>query len=126
MKYRRKTNKIACIVSSLFMALTLVWLTVSLPVVNGARQKAMNIENSTTAASTSSGENNTGEDDNSFANNTTEEKTPNSTTLSEEYLHDTNSTDNSITVPSTEYKVEHASTYIAFHGELICPPPDAC
>jgi hypothetical protein len=103
------------------MVLTLAWLTVSLPFVNAAQQKAA-AENCANAELP--GGCNEEESDNPFAN-TTEEKTSNSVnSLSEEYLHHTNLPDQYFSVSSTEYKVEHASTYIAFHGELICPPPD--
>jgi hypothetical protein len=123
MKYRRQAIKISCLVSSIFMVLTLAWLTVSLPFVNASQQQAAEIQKS--ASTDNKPEAN--DDDNSFANNTTEEKTSNSVnTLSEEYLHDTHSAEYYVTVPSTEYKVEHVSTYIAFHGELISPPPDVC
>lgn len=56
--------------------------------------------------------------------NTTEEKTPNNVNLSEEYLHDAHAAVQFTAVPSTDYKLEHVPIYIAFHGELISPPPD--
>lgn len=109
--------------SSIFMMLTLAWLTVSLPFVNGAQQTASQME--ATAAGLPA-DSNDDDNDNPFAN-TTEEKTSNSSiSLSEEYLHDSHSAEQYFAVPSIEYKVVHASTYIAFHGELISPPPDAC
>jgi hypothetical protein len=120
MKACKKQNKLTGYFSSIFMMLALAWLTVSLPFVYEAQRVADNY-NSTAKHSLPDTE----EDTNPFAN-TTEEKTPNSVnTPSEEYLHDAHSSENYITVPSTEYKVEHVSTYIAFHGELISPPPDA-
>lgn len=120
MKSCKKQNKLLSYVSSIFMMLALAWLTVSLPFVYEAQQVTDNYKS---AAKQDLPD--TEEDANPFAN-TTEEKTPNSAnSLSEEYLHDTHSSENYIAVPSTEYKVEHASTYIAFHGELISPPPDA-
>lgn len=120
MKECKKQNNLTGYFSSIFMMLALAWLTVSLPFVYEAQQVADNYKS---AAKHSLPD--TEEDTNPFAN-TTEEKTPNSVnTPTEEYLHDTHSSENYITVPSTEYKVEHVSTYIAFHGELISPPPDA-
>lgn len=102
------------------MMLTLAWLTVSLPFVNSARQSVQQTKTSSVPA------NQEDDNDNPFAN-TTEEKAPGSgNTIAEEYLHDHYSCEHYITVPSAEYKVEHVSTYIAFHGELISPPPDVC
>ena len=123
MKCSQKQIKITCILSSVFMILTLVWLTVSLPFVNAAQQQATELSSKATSDNPLNPDE---EDDNNnpFAN-TTEEKTSGSfNTLSEEYLHDAHSFDHYVTVPSVEYKLEHVSTYIAFHGELISPPPD--
>jgi hypothetical protein len=123
MKCSQKQIKITCIVSSVFMILTLVWLTVSLPFVNAAQQQA--IEQSSSAASDNPLNSDEEDDNNNPFANTTEEKTSgNFNTLSEEYLHDTHYFDHYVIVPSVEYKLEHVSTYIAFHGELISPPPD--
>src|SRR5687767_3552311 len=102
MKACKKQNKLPGYFSSIFMMLALAWLTVSLPFVYEAQQVRDNQK-------TESHQNlpDTEEDANPFAN-TTEEKTPNSVnTPSEEYLHDSHSSDTYITVPSTEYKVEH-------------------
>jgi cytoskeletal protein RodZ len=122
MKSCKKQNKLISYVSSIFMMLALAWLTVSLPFVYEAQQVREDYKSA--AKQDLAG---TEEDSNPFSN-TTEEKTPNNNnvnTPSEEYLHDHHSSETYIAVPSTEYKVEHASTYIAFHGELISPPPDA-
>jgi hypothetical protein len=122
MKASKNQNKLTAYFSSIFMMLALAWLTISLPFVYSAQEQAADTEQ---AAKHSLPDTATEEDSNPFAN-TTEEKTPNSVnTPTEEYLHDSHSSENYIAVPSTEYKVEHASTYIAFHGELISPPPDA-
>lgn len=122
MKFRQKQIKITCILSSVFMILTLVWLTVSLPFVNGAQQQAT--EQSSSAKADNPLNSDEEDNNNPFAN-TTEEKTSNGfNTLSEEYLHDPHSFDHYVIVPSVEYKLQHVSTYIAFHGELISPPPD--
>lgn len=105
------------------MMLALVWLTVCLPVVYGAQQER---DSYVTAEKIPSQDDlPTDEDSNNPLPNTTEEKTPNTVNLSEEYLHDSHAADNYIAVPSTEYKLLHVSIYIAFHGELISPPPDA-
>src|SRR5688572_8800640 len=118
-----KQVKLKSYASCIFMMLALLWLTVSLPVVNAAQQKAQ-----TSSLQQQLPTENTEDDtsNNPFGNTTEEKTSNNTTTLSEEYLHDNHSSEDYITVPSTEYKVEHASIYIAFHGELISPPPDAC
>ena len=121
MKSSRRPTKTSLIVSSIFMMLTLAWLTVSLPFVYSSQKTTQ----STTASANHSNDCNDEDSDNPFSN-TTEEKSSNSTSFSEEFLHDTHASEYSIAVPSTEYKVEHASIYIAFHGELISPPPDFC
>jgi hypothetical protein len=99
--------------SSIFMALTLLWLTVSLPFVYESQQEAQKIE--TGAASN---------DDNPLAS-TTEEKAPSPTTLSEEYLHHTDELEHPWTAIQHHHRNFPSSLYIAFHGELISPPPDA-
>jgi hypothetical protein len=121
MNSRKRPNKVSSYISSIFMMLALAWLTVSLPIVYGAQQA----DTYKTAENQSSQDKQEDDGTNPFAN-TTEEKTPNSVnTPSEEYLHDAHDGIYYIAVPSTEYKPENVSTYIAFHGELISPPPDA-
>jgi hypothetical protein len=117
MKCSQKQIKTSIYLSSIFMMLTLAWLTVSLPFVNAAQQAT---EQQTSTDMQDAAE----DDDNPFAN-TSEEKTPNNfNSISEEYLHDSHSFDQYVTVPSVEYRLEHVPIYIAFHGELISPPPD--
>ena len=57
--------------------------------------------------------------------NSTEEKTTGSTDFSEEWLHD----DSKLVQFNDDYLAFHLLTnmgiYIAFHGELHAPPPDA-
>ena len=128
MKYFRllmkstKKDKLSNWLSSIFMMLALAWLTVCLPVVYGAQQD----QDSYVATENLPDENAPEDDSDNPLANTTEEKTPNSVnTPSEEYLHDSHAAENYIAVPSTEYKLENVPIYIAFHGELISPPPDA-
>jgi hypothetical protein len=117
MRINRKANMTRYF-SSIFMMLILAWLTVSIPFVYAA-QEAMDAKCLATTGCHSEDKN-----DNPFAN-TTEEKTSSSTTqFSEEYLHEAHSTEHFLTELSAEYKIEHASTYIAFYGELLSPPPD--
>lgn len=65
------------------------------------------------------------ENTNPFGNNT-EEKAPtsSSSSFSEEYLHDHNKSDFLTSITSQYRKCENAGTYVAFHGELLVPPPN--
>lgn len=57
--------------------------------------------------------------------NTTEEKAPNSlSSFSEEYLHDNHRSEYFFLIASQFHKCENANTYVAFHGELLVPPPN--
>lgn len=101
------------------MLAALIWLTISLPFAYAA-QLELTKEKLAAAGSTPSGK----EDDscNPFAN-TTEEKTSSPNTLSEEYLHNQEEQihflDNKLSHPC-----HHSyDLYVAFHGELISPPP---
>ncbi len=119
MRSGKKQSKLSNWLSSIFMMLALAWLTVCLPVVYGAQQERTYIaaENQSTPDA----------DDDNTSNplaNTTEETTPNNVNLSEEYLHDAHAAEQIVAVPSTHYTSLHVPIYIAFHGELISPPPD--
>jgi hypothetical protein len=108
-------------ISSIFMMLVLAWLTISIPFVYLAQEK-IDAQSKSTASSAV----NTEEESNNPFANTTEEKTPSSNSLSEEYIHEQHSIEHFQTEFSREYKIEHFSTYIAFYGELLSPPPDHC
>lgn len=64
-------------------------------------------------------------DCNPFAN-TTEEKTESSTSLSfsEEYLHEHHEQLTNLDDILKHAKCGHSALYIAFHGELLSPPPE--
>ena len=105
------------------MLVTLLWLTMSIPFVYKAQQQ-ISIENVGLT------HNHTSADDESPGNplsNTTEEKCSNSfNSLSEEYLH--HHFDEGVynlCKNKGNYYHGHEDTYIAFHGELLCPPPNA-
>jgi hypothetical protein len=120
MRGRRTNNTIARFTSCIFMMLALAWLTVSFPVVYSAQKIAQQKE----AATTGSSQNNDDKADNPFANTNEEKTSANSSSLSEEYLHDTHSAEYHLVVLSTKYTIEHHQTYIAFYGDLESPPPD--
>lgn len=107
--------------SAISMILALLWLTISTPFVFSAQQdlaEAAAIENPASLPGS--------EDDsaNPFGN-TTEEKAPSSTSLSEEYLHDHHANEHFFTETLQHFSNGNDGTYIAFHGELLVPPPNA-
>ena len=99
--------------------LALAWLTISLPIVYSA-QKISDEKRAEQTGKTQTDE----EADNSLVNTTEEKTAGNSSSLSEEYLHDAHHTEHFVTELSIEYRLEHFSTYIAFYGDLESPPPD--
>lgn len=107
------TRSIGCI-SAIFLSVLLLLLTVGLPVTYSAvaRMKACTSQHEST-------------DKNPYSN-TTEEKTPsNNLSISEEYVHDARHDLNPPGSPITmAYRHAHEATYIAYHGELHCPPPN--
>jgi hypothetical protein len=104
------------------MILALLWLTISAPFVLTAQQNMANYEQpvgSTVPLAANE------EESPSPLGNTTEEKAPSSSSFSEEYLHHHHMDDHSISVSLKFHKCENAGTYIAYHGELHVPPPNA-
>jgi hypothetical protein len=122
MKGNRKTYSAFQLVSSCFLILTLLWLTISIPFVSANQQelaKQHKVENCKSPVS-----NNEEEVANPFGNNT-EEKAPFGNSFAEEYLHADHCIDYFfITIPR-DYACEDVGTYIAYHGELLVPPPNA-
>ena len=108
--------------SSIFMMITLAFLTVSLPFVYHAKQLA-ELETSFTANNSIAETED--ENDNPFANTTEEKPTSNISAASEEYLHETHADEQYLAALSNEYLTKDVSIYNAFVGELISPPPDA-
>ncbi len=106
-------------VSAISMIAALVWLTVSTPYIFRYQQdvKKAEIAKNNTPPSTDN------EDNNPFAN-TTEEKTSSVNTMTEEYLH--HHEDHKLFSHTIVNLFGNSSEalYIAFHGELISPPPD--
>ncbi|HSN60867.1 MAG TPA: hypothetical protein VLR49_08030 [Ferruginibacter sp.] len=122
MKKNRKKYSISQKASAVFMILALVWLTISTPFVCSFKQemaKLAKMENNHSLISSI-------EDDNSNPlGNNTEEKTPSSgISFSEEYLHDHPLTHYFFAELATFYKSKNSDTYIAYHGELLVPPPN--
>jgi hypothetical protein len=120
MKGNQRTYSISHFVSAAFLILTLLWLTISAPFVYASQQEQAKIINTAHPLADSNEE----ETSNPFGN-TTEEKAPSSTTFSEEYLHNHFVTDHFFSIILRSHKSENVGIYIAFHGELHVPPPNA-
>ncbi|MEO6540222.1 MAG: hypothetical protein ABIN74_04485 [Ferruginibacter sp.] len=121
MKKSRKVYSVSQLFSAVIMILALMWLTVSTPFVLAHQQglaKKHKMEKTTTALAGSE------EETTKTPGNNTEEKTPGGNSFSEEYLHDNHKTDPFFSVTRQYQKCENAGTYIAFHGELLVPPPN--
>ncbi len=119
MKRQRKTYTIAQRLSSLLMILTLLWLTVSVSFLYSSQEDSGKAQTSTASFPADNEE----ESANPFGNNT-EEKNPGSTSFSEEYLHHTETGSHFISSGIAFRGGEKASLYVAFHGELLVPPPN--
>jgi hypothetical protein len=122
MKKNQKTYSIFQKASSIFMMLTLLWLTVSTPFVITAQEQLVKQQK---ALSINSSETGCGDETTDSGNNNIEEKVPTTNTFSEEYLHEYHITHCFVTEVSLYHKQENADDYIAFHGELLVPPPNA-
>jgi hypothetical protein len=107
-------------VSAVCMILALLWLTVSAPFVTEAQQKIAEHHEAGKAGSPLAASEE--ESANPFGNST-EEKAPSGTT-SEEYLHDHHEAEHLFLIASQYHINRNAGTYIAFHGELLVPPPN--
>ncbi len=122
MKKNKRTYSVTQKLSAVFMILTLMWLTISTPFVFACQQelaKQGKISCNQTA-------DNPNDDESNPLGSNTEEKVPTSNnSLSEEYIHDHYITHYFFSADSEYHKGENASIYIAFHGELLVPPPNA-
>lgn len=103
--------------SAVFMVLALLWLTVSAPFVLSAQQEGQQTEWNGDIDSP-------GEEESSAPGNAQEEKAPSVSSLSEEYLHEYQHTHHFFDVLLRSHPSWHADTYVAYHGELLVPPPN--
>ena len=121
MKENRRLYSQFQLVSAVFMIVALLWLTISAPFVYAGQQEISKQEKVASHGSPLAG---TEEEANPFGN-TTEEKAPtNGSSVSEEYLHDLHKAEYFSSIALRYHKCEKAGTYIAFHGELLVPPPN--
>lgn len=98
---------------SIMMMLMLVWLTISAPFVGASMQQKAKTEKKMTQTSPLAG--------------SEEEKVPSSPSpnTANEYLHENEELQHASTTIITSYCTHHTTAYIAFHGELVSPPPKA-
>lgn len=122
MKGNRKKYSLLQQFSASFMVLALLWLTVSAPFVVATQQEIAKQDKMAKVTSPLAG--NEEEAANPFGN-TTEEKAPSSSSFSEEYLHDHHKAEYFFSIVSQYHKCEDDGTYVAYHGELLVPPPNA-
>jgi hypothetical protein len=126
MKKSRKPYTFFQKASSIFLMLVLLWLTVSTPFIIATQQELAKQQKAMSANLPISGgeEDSANSSDNS--NNNIEEKVPGSGNgFSEEFLHDHHTSQDFGAKTPRNYKFENSGTYIAFHGELHAPPPNA-
>lgn len=107
--------------SAVCLILALLWLTISAPFVYACQQELA--KKSKTEQSRAPLAGNEEETANPFGNNT-EEKAPSSSSFSEEYLHDQHHDAHFFPLTLSYQKCENAGTYVAYHGELLVPPPN--
>lgn len=99
---------------SLFMIMSLLWLTISIPFVYEAQKVQKEIQKDTRQY----------EDNNPFSN-TTEEKNESSANTLSEFLHELNlAVQHPVTV-IRYYKCYPFDIYFEHHPELLSPPPEA-
>lgn len=128
MKKNRKPYSIFQKVSSIFLMLTLLWLTVSTPFIISSQEE---LSKSQRGVNNCNGANNScplddcsDETNDGGANNNIEEKVPTTNNLTEEFLHEYHHIQHFISQRSQYHKLENSDTYTAFHGELLVPPPN--
>ena len=102
--------------SSMVLLLALAWLTVSLPFVYADQQARHQVVQQQQADAP---------DDNSNPlSNTAEEKTESGVNGLSEFLHQAPAIETAVFSISRQYNIHSADTYMAFHPEFVCPPPD--
>ncbi|MEI9806655.1 MAG: hypothetical protein WDO16_01555 [Bacteroidota bacterium] len=117
MKHNKQTYSFANILAAVLMAVTLLWLTISTPFVYASEQQQEISQTNTT-------DDDLPEAEDSPVGNTTEEKTETSLNTLSEYLHHIDEL-SQLAVLSHKHNCSHDfAVYVAFHGEMLCPPPN--
>ncbi len=118
MRQHRHIIQLRQVIPAVIMIFSLLWLTVSLPFVDAAKTQIAY------SLAEESGEVPVNNDNNPFANTTEEKTSGGNNTLSEEFLHETQYLHKHAERSVYHNKCNHPALYIAFHGELFCPPPN--
>ena len=119
MKRGQKTYHLLHKTAAVFLMATLAWLTLSTPYFMGVQQKQSANQNNI------SWNCNDCEDDcGDSSSNNVDEKAPNSN-LSEEFLHEQHTHPAYAVIVDYNHGHEKCGIYIAYHGELHAPPPNA-
>lgn len=103
------------------MMLSLLWLTISTPFTYASYQRLMKEEGKVVKLSPDAC--NEEEATNPFGNNTEKSPTDNGS-FSEEYIHITSKIEYFLSLALQFYNCEKSGIYIAFHGEILVPPPN--
>ena len=121
MKKGQQSYSFFSCVSAFVMIAALAWLTISAPFVYASQQEIAKQNSSAAADFPIAGT----EEEANPLNGSTEEKAPKTlNSVSEEYLHDNHRSEYLLSLTSQFHKGEDATTYIAYHGELLVPPPN--
>lgn len=124
MRKKQKSYNFCRMASALFMIAALAWLTVSAPFVYAAQQQAEK-SNSILKSDIPLGGNEE-EVPNPLTNAPEEKKPGSNNSFAEEFLHDLHSEECLLTTQQQYHTVENGDDYVAFHGELLVPPPNHC
>lgn len=122
MKKSQKTYTVFQLASAILMIVTLLWLTVSTPFVYASQQQQTTQDKEAKAQCPLAGNE---EESAKPLGNTAEEKNSNSSSFSEEYLHDHHIDDYFFYIASQYHNCENAGAYVAYHGKVQVPPPNA-
>ena len=117
---KKKIYSLFQLVSAMVMIISLAWLTINTPFVMVVGPGLCMQDQSSKDNKPSDGT----EDTNPLGN-ATEEKVPSGNNFSEEYLHHHHTIGTLASQVSEYHKLKNADTYIAFHGELLVPPPNS-
>jgi hypothetical protein len=107
--------------AAMFMVAILLWLTVSLPFVTASQNE---VYGNCKAGDSQLTVPVTEEESSIPLNSAAEEKASSTNSQIEEFLHHNHTVYSFSTVIEKDYNSRHSGIYVAFHGELIVPPPD--
>jgi hypothetical protein len=122
MTNQHRTYNLINKVAAVFMVVMLLWLTVSTPFVYAAQQQKAAY---TKSDAPDQGSPRTEDSSCNPFGNSSEEKAPGGiNTFSEEYLHHNDEVFHIAELFFSHRRTHAEPEYRAFHGELLCPPPD--